>query len=46
MQVSLEDLAELVGRDRRFDLLAVGLQEVPKSNVARLLQSALHETHR
>lgn len=46
MQVSLEDLAELVGRERRFDLLAVGLQEVPRSNVARLLQSALDETHR
>lgn len=47
MQASSDDLAELVGRDRRrFDLLAVGLQEVPRRNVARLLQAALDETHR
>ncbi|XP_008813261.4 type IV inositol polyphosphate 5-phosphatase 11 isoform X2 [Phoenix dactylifera] len=44
-KASSEDFAELVGRDRRFDLLAVGLQEVPRRNVARLLQAALDETH-
>ncbi|XP_039052751.1 type IV inositol polyphosphate 5-phosphatase 11-like [Hibiscus syriacus] len=44
-QVSYEDLVEMTGRNRRFDLLVVGLQEVPRDNVARLLQDALVETH-
>ncbi|KAB2082560.1 hypothetical protein ES319_A05G205800v1 [Gossypium barbadense] len=44
-KVSYEDLVELVGSNRRFDLLAVGLQEAPRNNVARLLQDALVETH-
>ncbi|MBA0720632.1 hypothetical protein Golax_008245 [Gossypium laxum] len=44
-QVSYEDLVELVGSNRRFDILVVGLQEVPRNNIARLLQDALVETH-
>ncbi|KAK9129969.1 hypothetical protein Sjap_010456 [Stephania japonica] len=44
-QVSYRDLAEIVGNDRKFDLLVVGLQEVPRVNVAQLLQEALVETH-
>ncbi|XP_022766496.1 type IV inositol polyphosphate 5-phosphatase 11 [Durio zibethinus] len=44
-QVSYEDLVELVGSNRRFDLLVVGLQEVPRDNLTRLLQDALTETH-
>lgn len=45
MKVSSEDLAELVGSSRKFDLLVVGLQEVPRDNILRLLQAALEETH-
>ncbi|XP_062157551.1 type IV inositol polyphosphate 5-phosphatase 11 [Alnus glutinosa] len=44
-QVSYEDLAELVGSSRKFDLLVVGLQEVPRDNILQLLQAALAETH-
>ncbi|OMO85226.1 hypothetical protein COLO4_21699 [Corchorus olitorius] len=44
-QVTYEDLVELVGSNRRFDLLVVGLQEAPRDNLARLLQDALLETH-
>ncbi|KAL4333850.1 hypothetical protein GQ457_07G025990 [Hibiscus cannabinus] len=44
-QVSYEDLVESIGRNRRFDLLVVGLQEVARDNVARLLQDVLVETH-
>nr|DAD21775.1 TPA_asm: hypothetical protein HUJ06_023238 [Nelumbo nucifera] len=44
-KVSDEDLAELVGDNRKFDLLVVGLQEVPRCNVAQLLQETLAETH-
>nr|KJB58347.1 hypothetical protein B456_009G205700 [Gossypium raimondii] len=44
-QVSYEDLVELVGSNRRYDILVVGLQEVPRNNIARLLQDALVETH-
>ncbi|XWS21105.1 hypothetical protein CRYUN_Cryun30bG0026800 [Craigia yunnanensis] len=44
-QVSYEDALDLVGSNRRFDLLVVGLQEVPRNNLARLLQDALVETH-
>ncbi|KAK6245341.1 hypothetical protein SCA6_008431 [Theobroma cacao] len=44
-KVSYEDLVELVGSNRRFDLLVVGLQEVPRNNLARLLQDALVESH-
>ncbi|KAJ4962814.1 hypothetical protein NE237_022753 [Protea cynaroides] len=44
-KVSYQDLAELVGVDRKFDLLVIGLQEVPRCNMRRLLQEALVETH-
>ncbi|KAJ0228956.1 Type IV inositol polyphosphate 5-phosphatase 11 [Hirschfeldia incana] len=44
-KVSYEDLVELVGKDRNFDLLVVGVQEAPKTNVAQLLQTASSPTH-
>ncbi|XP_052202143.1 type IV inositol polyphosphate 5-phosphatase 11 isoform X2 [Diospyros lotus] len=47
-QVRYEDIEKLVGiRDhqRRFDLLAVGLQEAPRKDISRLLQTALVQTH-
>lgn len=44
-QVSYEDLVELIGSNRKFDLLIVGLQEVPRNNIARLLKRAVAETH-
>ncbi|ESQ30861.1 hypothetical protein EUTSA_v10011683mg [Eutrema salsugineum] len=44
-KVSYEDLVELVGKDRKFDLLIVGLQEAPKTNVAQFLQTASSPTH-
>ncbi|KAI8014096.1 Type IV inositol polyphosphate 5-phosphatase 11 [Camellia lanceoleosa] len=44
-QVSYEDIEELVGRDRKFHLLVVGLQEAPRNNISRLLQAALVESH-
>ncbi|KAG6624805.1 hypothetical protein CIPAW_16G053100 [Carya illinoinensis] len=41
-----EDLAEIVGsRSRKFDLLVIGLQEVPRNNILQPLQAALVETH-
>ncbi|OVA04571.1 Inositol polyphosphate-related phosphatase [Macleaya cordata] len=39
------DLAKLVGGVGKFDLLVIGLQEVPRYDVARVLQEALVETH-
>ncbi|KAJ7966698.1 Inositol polyphosphate 5-phosphatase [Quillaja saponaria] len=44
-KVSFEDLSELVGKNRKFDLLVVGLQEVPRNNIARMLKAALLQTH-
>ncbi|XP_057469117.1 type IV inositol polyphosphate 5-phosphatase 11 isoform X3 [Actinidia eriantha] len=44
-QVSYGDIKELVGRDRKFHLLVVGLQEAPRNNISRFLQEALVETH-
>ncbi|KAJ4831780.1 hypothetical protein Tsubulata_039052 [Turnera subulata] len=44
-QVSNEDLLELIGSNRKFDLLVVGLQEAPRKNIARLLDTALADTH-
>ncbi|KAG7941631.1 hypothetical protein I3843_16G054700 [Carya illinoinensis] len=41
-----EDLAEIVGsRSRKFDLLVIGLQEVPRNNILQPLQATLVETH-
>jgi len=45
VKVSYEDLVELVGKERKFDLLVVGLQEAPKANVDQLLQTASSPTH-
>lgn len=44
-QVSYEDIEKLVEKDRKFDLLVIGLQEVPRNNVGLLLQKALIDTH-
>ncbi|CAN7139215.1 unnamed protein product [Brassica rapa subsp. narinosa] len=44
-KVSYDDLVQLVGKDRKFDLLVVGVQEAPKTNVAQLLQTASSPTH-
>lgn len=44
-QVSFEDLAEMVGSNRDFDLLAVGLQEAPGNKIATMLSAALNESH-
>ncbi|XP_011031220.1 PREDICTED: type I inositol 1,4,5-trisphosphate 5-phosphatase 11 isoform X3 [Populus euphratica] len=44
-QVVYEDLVELVGSNSKSDLLVVGLQEVPRKNIARLLETALVDTH-
>ncbi|XP_020235422.1 type IV inositol polyphosphate 5-phosphatase 11 isoform X1 [Cajanus cajan] len=47
-QVTFEDLAEMVGSNREFDLLAVGLQEAPpcpRNKVATMLSAALDESH-
>ncbi|BBG94946.1 inositol polyphosphate 5-phosphatase 11 [Prunus dulcis] len=44
-QVTYKDMAELVGNNRKFDLLVVGLQEVPRKNISRLLQAALLDSH-
>lgn len=45
MKLSYEDLAEVVRNNRNFDLLVVGLQEVPRHNISRLLQEALLESY-
>ncbi|XP_068655259.1 type IV inositol polyphosphate 5-phosphatase 11 [Aristolochia californica] len=45
-KVSPEDLFQLVGGNRNFDLFVVGLQEVPRADMAQLLQEALIDTHR
>ncbi|KAM6561594.1 hypothetical protein CsatA_030833 [Cannabis sativa] len=46
-KVCEEDLVEIVGnRNRRqFDLLVVGLQEVPRLNVSQLLQATLLQSY-
>lgn len=45
MKVS-SDLEVLIGGNQKFDLFVVGLQEVPRRNMARLLQKVLVDTHR
>jgi hypothetical protein len=45
MKVSYEDMVELVGSSRKFDLFIIGLQEAPRNNILRLLQAVLVETH-
>ncbi|KAF9610003.1 hypothetical protein IFM89_019643, partial [Coptis chinensis] len=44
-KVSSRDLAQLVGDEQKYDLLVIGLQEVPRCNIAQLLQEVLVETH-
>ncbi|GMH13868.1 hypothetical protein Nepgr_015709 [Nepenthes gracilis] len=44
-QVVYEDLEELVGKKTKFDLLVIGLQEVPRKNISKRLQAALLQTH-
>lgn len=46
MKLSSGDFKELVGSDRKFDLLVVGLQEVPRVNVRQVLQEVLEESRR
>ncbi|KAL6637469.1 hypothetical protein ACP70R_025041 [Stipagrostis hirtigluma subsp. patula] len=44
-KLSVEDVTKLVSSNRKFDLLVVGLQEVPKCDVSQVLQEAMAETH-
>ncbi|KAL2504138.1 Type I inositol 1 [Abeliophyllum distichum] len=44
-KVSYEDIKELVGRDRKYDVLVAGLQEVARSNIVGLFEDALADTH-
>ncbi|KAG8363008.1 hypothetical protein BUALT_BualtUnG0014500 [Buddleja alternifolia] len=44
-QVCHEDIEKLVGNERKYDLLVIGLQEVPRTNVLELLENALVESH-
>lgn len=44
-QVCYEDIKKLVSRDRKFDLLVVGLQEVPRKNISKMLKNVLVDTH-
>ncbi|KAK6938765.1 Endonuclease/exonuclease/phosphatase, partial [Dillenia turbinata] len=44
-EVAYEDIEALVGDDRKFDLLVVGLQEAPGRNISRLFEEALLQTH-
>ncbi|KAJ3674386.1 hypothetical protein LUZ60_005002 [Juncus effusus] len=45
-KMSVQDLKNLVAKDRNFDLLVIGFQEVPKTNLVSVLQEAVCETHR
>ncbi|XP_049390972.1 type IV inositol polyphosphate 5-phosphatase 11 [Solanum stenotomum] len=45
-QVPCEDIAKLVGEDRKYDLLVMGLQEAPRNNICKLLKNTLADTHR
>ncbi|GFQ04217.1 type i inositol 1 4 5-trisphosphate 5-phosphatase 11 [Phtheirospermum japonicum] len=44
-QVVYEDIQKLVGNERKCDLLVIGLQEVPRTNVLELLENALFQSH-
>lgn len=45
-QVCYRDLEDMVARNnRKFDLLVIGLQEVPRKNISRRLQAALLDSH-
>lgn len=45
MKVPCEDIAKLVGEDRKYDLLVMGLQEAPRNNICKLLKNTLADTH-
>uniref|UniRef100_A0A0D9VWI4 Inositol polyphosphate-related phosphatase domain-containing protein n=1 Tax=Leersia perrieri TaxID=77586 RepID=A0A0D9VWI4_9ORYZ len=40
-KMSVEDVTKLVSSNRKFDLLVIGLQEVPKCDVAQVLQETM-----
>lgn len=44
-QVSSEDIEKLVRKSGKLDLLVIGLQEVPRKNIAQLLKNVLADTH-
>ncbi|KAK4490344.1 hypothetical protein RD792_001020, partial [Penstemon davidsonii] len=44
-KVSLDDIEKLVGKERKYDLVVIGLQEVPRRNLSELLENALVESH-
>ncbi|CAN8320898.1 unnamed protein product [Cochlearia groenlandica] len=44
-KVSYENFVELLGKDKKFDLLVIGLQEAPKTIVSQFLQTALSPSH-
>ncbi|KAF3673588.1 hypothetical protein FXO37_06872 [Capsicum annuum] len=44
-QVPCEDIAKLVGEERKYDLLVMGLQEAPRNNICKLLKNTLADTH-
>lgn len=44
-KMSVQDIRKLVSSNRKFDLLVVGLQEVPKCGVEQVLQEAMADTH-
>ncbi|KAK4429125.1 Type IV inositol polyphosphate 5-phosphatase 11 [Sesamum alatum] len=44
-QVRYEDVRKLVGKEWKYELVVIGLQEVPRRNVSDLLENALIESH-
>lgn len=44
-QVAFDDLKKLVGDDRKFDLLVIGLQEAPRKSITKLLKESIADTH-
>lgn len=45
VKVPSEDIAKLVGEERKYDLLVMGLQEAPGNNICKLLKKTLDDTH-
>ncbi|KAG9148095.1 hypothetical protein Leryth_003665 [Lithospermum erythrorhizon] len=44
-KVAYEDIERLVGENRKFDLLVVGLQEAPRDNIMQMFNNTLVDTH-
>ncbi|KAL0438608.1 UNVERIFIED_CONTAM: Type IV inositol polyphosphate 5-phosphatase 11 [Sesamum latifolium] len=44
-QVRYEDVRKLVGKERKYELVVIGLQEVPRTNILVLLENALLDSH-